>query len=458
MLIGFSVGNYRSFKNEETISLQASKISRHKNHLIELGNKKLLKSSVIFGANASGKTNLIKAVSFSKKIIIEGLESVNTEKRYFRLDKNGEKQPGFFEYRIMVGEQEYYYGIAISYYKREILGEWLIKTFKNGSEKHIFYREVDDDNNSKVDTEVAENTESYQRFKFYLDDFGNNISDAYRKKTILCDIALRSNEQEGILAEISKVYDWFKNIIILYPESQYTGLNEMATYDEDKKMLTNLMKYFDTGVESITNEKKVLDFEEFAETVPKALADKIQIDLSNDSNNGSVMFRVDDQFIIVRKNKSGNIEFNKLLLNHGNDDDYFDYTDESDGTKRLLDLIPLHINDLDKRVILIDEIDRSLHTNLTKQFFCVFFELTEHDCCQILATTHDSNLMDLDLFRQDEIWFVEREDDHSSTLFSLNRFKERFDKKVNKEYLMGRYGAIPVFKEYFINDRSDNEQ
>lgn len=152
-----------------------------------------------------------------------------------------------------------------------------------------------------------------------------------------------------------------------------------------------------------------------------------------------------------------NIVYNKLLLNHGNSDDMFDYTDESDGTKRLFDLIPIFYENGRGSLILIDEIDRSLHTNLTRKFLELFFKIVEDRECQLIATTHDSNLLDLELLRQDEIWFVERQPDHSSKVFSLNKFKERFDKKIDKEYLLGRYGAIPVFDDDFVLENDYEE-
>ncbi len=107
---------------------------------------------------------------------------------------------------------------------------------------------------------------------------------------------------------------------------------------------------------------------------------------------------------------------------------------------------------INNRVIFIDEIDRSLHTNLTRKFLELFYKLTEDDTSQIIATTHDSNLLDLDLVRQDEIWFVKRGGDHSSNLYSLNRYKERYDKKIDKEYLLGRYDAVPVFDDGLLED------
>lgn len=135
----------------------------------------------------------------------------------------------------------------------------------------------------------------------------------------------------------------------------------------------------------------------------------------------------------------------------------FDYTDESDGTKRLFDLIPLFYENRKVSVTLIDEIDRSLHTNLTRKFLELFYRTDEKKDCQLIATTHDSNLLDLDLLRKDEIWFVERQNDHNSKVFSLNKFKERFDKKKYKEYLIGRYGAIPIFDDKFVLEKINEE-
>ena len=139
------------------------------------------------------------------------------------------------------------------------------------------------------------------------------------------------------------------------------------------------------------------------------------------------------------------------MLNHGNQNDPFEYADESDGTKRLFDLIPLLYSNDESHVIVIDEIDRSLHTNLTRKFIELFYQYTKDNNSQLIATTHDSNLMDLDFVRQDEIWFVERQEDHSSCIYSLNKFKQRFDKVLRNDYLIGRYGAIPMFKKHLTN-------
>lgn len=451
MLVGFSVSNYKSFKDEQRISFEASKITRHKDHVTVKRNKRILKSGLIFGANAGGKSNLVKAIRFSREIVLNGLDKVNLNKSHFRIEGDMYKQPGIFEYRIIVGEFEYSYGIAISYVDKIILSEWLTRIDNYGKEIYLFNREVDDNNISHAESEVEYTSiEEKNKMNFYLEGFSENMSDAYKRKTLLSDIALRANEKIGIFAEIRKVYEWFEDIIILFPNSKYNGLNEVAADNDKKLFFSSVMSYFDTGIESVEGESQQMDFDKILNNITRDEAEKIKIDISNAANEHPIMFKVDEQVFELRKDENGNFVYNKLMLNHGNADDLFDYNDESDGTKRLFDLIPLFYENRKVSMIIIDEIDRSLHTNLTRKFMELFYEVAESRDCQLIATTHDSNLLDLDLLRQDEIWFVERQDNHSSKVFSLNKFRERFDKKIDKEYLLGRYGAIPIFKDDYV--------
>ena len=195
-----------------------------------------------------------------------------------------------------------------------------------------------------------------------------------------------------------------------------------------------------------------MEFDKIFEGIPKEDAEKLKVRITNDIGDEFVMFKVNSQVYSLRRDEEGNIITTKMMQNHGNMQELFEYLDESDGTQRLFDLIPLFYEHNGNRVIFIDEIDRSLHTNLTRKFLELFYELTEDDTSQIIATTHDPYLLDLDLVRQDEIWFVKRREDHSSNLYSLNRYKERYDKKIDKEYLLGRYDAIPIFDEGVLED------
>ena len=448
MFIGFSVSNFLSFKTTQTMSMIASKVARHKQHILMGNGKKVLKTGLIYGANAGGKSNFIKAIDFSRDIILEGLEQVDLNKKYFRIDTSNYKVPGVFEYRLMTQSgKEYSYGIAISYAEKEIISEWLIRIEKNGSETFVFNRDINEDGENITESEIKyENREEAIRWQVYLEDFGKNISDSLKKKTILSDIAERSGKQVGIFKEILDVYNWFQSIIILFPTSQYSGLNQMIEKENVRQFFSKMMQYFDTGIMSVESKQGPMDFDKIFEGIPAEYAEKLKIKISNDITNESVLCKVNNQIYSLKKDDDGNIITIKMMQNHGNGQDLFEYADESDGTKRLFDLIPLFYEHNGNRVIFIDEIDRSLHTNLTRRFLELFYKLTERDNSQLIATTHDSNLLDLDLIRQDEIWFVERVKDQSSRMYSLNRY----DKRVDKEYLLGRYEAVPVFNEEFL--------
>lgn len=457
MFIGFSVSNFLSFKSPQTMSMMASKVARHKEHILNGNGKKILKTGLIYGANAGGKSNFIKAIDFSRDIILDGLEEVDLNRKYFRINKEGYRQPGVFEYRLITqSKKEYSYGIAISYAAKEIISEWLVRIEKNGSETCIFNRDIDESGENFTFSEVTHKNEAEKiKWEIFLDVFGKNISPAMKKKSILSDVAERSNEKSGVLKEIMDVYEWFQSIIILFPTSQYSGLNQLVEKEEVRKFFSGILKYFDTGIESVESKQGEMNFDRIFEGIPKEHAEKLKIRISNDIENDPVMFKVNNQVYSLRKDEEGNIITTKMMQNHGNPQELFEYSDESDGTQRLFDLITLFYEHQNNRVIFIDEIDRSLHTNLTRRFLELFYSLTEKSDCQIIATTHDSNLLDLDLVRQDEIWFIKRLEDHSSKMYSLNRYKERYDKKIDKEYLLGRYDAIPIFDEEILEDMND---
>lgn len=457
MFIGFSVSNFLSFKDPQTMSMMASKVARHKEHILSGNGKKVLKTGLIYGANAGGKSNYIKAIDFSRDIILDGLEEVDLNRKYFRISKDGYKRPGVFEYRLITRSgKEYSYGIAISYATKEIISEWLVRIEKSGAETCIFNRDIDENGVNYAFSEIRPKSEAERiKWEIFLDVFGKNISPSMKKKSILSDVAERSNEHRGVLREIRDVYEWFQSIIILFPTSQYSGLNQLVEKEEIRKFFSGILKYFDTGIESVESKLGEVEFDRIFEGIPKEHAEKLKIKISNDVEDNSVMFKVNNQVYSLSKDEEGNIITTKMMQNHGNAQELFEYADESDGTQRLFDLIPLFFEHQGNRVIFIDEIDRSLHTNLTRKFLELFYTFTEGADCQIIATTHDSNLLDLDLVRQDEIWFIKRLEDHSSQIYSLNRYKERYDKKIDKEYLLGRYDAVPVFDEGIWGDMND---
>lgn len=159
---------------------------------------------------------------------------------------------------------------------------------------------------------------------------------------------------------------------------------------------------------------------------------------------GKAAFIQHEDSLVEIKNVNGGLLAYEVVSNHGKIQIYLNIAMNLMELQRLFDLIPLFQKLLLNSVVLIDELDRSLHTKAAQEFINYFYSLTEQNTSQLIVTTHDSNIMDLDFVRQDEIWFIERQKDHSSKLYSLNKFRARFDKKIEKDYLLGRYGAIPI--------------
>lgn len=146
----------------------------------------------------------------------------------------------------------------------------------------------------------------------------------------------------------------------------------MAADDNMRKFFSNIISFFDTGIESIEDQKQEMSFDKILENLPREDLEQIKINISNEISQYPILFKINQKIYILRKDENGNIAYNKMLLNHGNLEDLFEYSDETDGTKRLFDLIPLFYQKGRNSVILIDEIDRSLHTNLTKRFLNIF--------------------------------------------------------------------------------------
>ena len=445
VLLGFSVSNFKSFRETQKISFCASDSRLNHDHILPLKNCRVLRSALLYGGNASGKTNLIKAVDFSQKVILYGLYAVNLIGAHFRIDSDCYQQPGVFEYRIMVGKIEYSYGLVISYTKGKIVSEWLVRL--GNEEKYIFNR-TNSDKGSMVETEVNDeinNENDKNRFTIYLNDFSKNISPELQKKTILSDLAIRGEAVQGIFREIVEIYDFFKNILIIYPNTKYAALNSIASDKTLNVTFSKLLNEFDTGIVRLECKRQLVDFDEVFVGLPKEVLDKFKIDISkNLDGKRSTLRPFNGRLLSFSRSASGELVTERLVLNHGNPDDMFDLKDESDGTIRLFDLLPL-LTFKNTATILIDEIERSLHPLLVKTFLSLFYKLMAQSksYSQLLATTHEISLLDTDLIRQDELWFVKRKDDHSSSVYSLNKYSIVNSDDIKKAYMLGKFGAIP---------------
>jgi AAA15 family ATPase/GTPase len=390
---------------------------------------------VVYGANASGKSNLIKAIDFAKNIIVNDLSGIDTYKKHFRLCENSHEKQSSFEFEIEIDNEFYSYGFSAHLQKKEITEEWLYEIRKS-STKLIFER-----NGSKINlgTQLL-TSEAKSRFEIYSDDMKNQSSQLF-----LTEIASKELTLHAALI-INNVFEWIKNkLVIIYPDDKFNGIRSIN--QDLAKTLTKYLTKFDTGVIEIDSIDE--DFETGFKHIPAELKSRIENDLLKNNADEIILHGIgsNPQFLTVYKGSGGELKVRKLGLVHGkNIKETFDLKDESDGTRRLLDFIPLISKFSGGFTIIIDEFDRSLHPKLTREFFKLFYDVNAMNS-QLIVTTHESTLLDLNLLRRDEIWFVEKGPCDSSTLFSLNKFNERYDTKVEKAYLLGRYGAIPIFND-----------
>lgn len=448
MLIRFSVENFLSFKELTEFSMVAGKMTRHRGHIAICNNKRLLKGAFIFGANASGKTNLIRAIAFARNIVLNGIENTNCDKKYFRIDGNCKNRPGVFQFDIFSQGHFYSYGFAISYTTASLEEEWLYQIDDPEKEFCVFLRSRNENDDSfTISSDIIfSDYRQKTRFSVYTDD----ISSSKMKQTLfLSDIVMRSPEDSSEYQPFRDVINWFEKLVVVFPDSKYGGITQLLDNNNEKTRLETLLSYFDTGIISVS--KKEMEFDKIFSMLPDSVIDSIKVDIAKElkENEQSAFVQHNDSLVEI-KNVGGSLVTYEVVSNHGNDSDLFEYSDESDGTQRLFDLIPLFQKLVLNCVVLIDELDRSLHTKAAQEFINYFYSLTEGDASQLIVTTHDSNIMDLDFVRQDEIWFIERQSDHSSRIYSLNKYKARFDKKVEKDYLLGRYGAIPIFRQVVL--------
>ncbi len=432
MLKRFTVENFSSFQKENILDLTAGKTKAHSEHIVEFEKVNILKSAAIYGANASGKSNLVKSIDYAKKIILKDLNNVDTYKKYFRLDKDSLNQSTVFEFEFEFNSLFFSYGFSSILNTQNISEEWLYEIGKSLPEM-IFERKSNDISLGEL---LIKNHDIKNRFEIYRDDMKNQSHQLF-----LSEIASKNLEIEEIQI-INTIYNWFaEKLLILYPNTEFW--KKSCT---DKDLSQTFKKYlneFDTGIIDIESIEE--DFEISLKEFPEEIKKEIAKDILKEEIQFSIIQGINGVFTIF-KDSHDELKVQKLGLIHGKDiKEIFELKDESDGTKRLFDLIPLIGKFSQDYTIIIDEFERSLHPKLTKKFFELFYKFNDSKT-QLIVTTHESNLIDLDLMRKDEIWFLEKDKNGSSKIFSLNQFQVRTDNEIEKAYLFGRYGAIPIFK------------
>ena len=432
MILRAIVRNLYSFKDETEISFVAGKSTIHGEHVSRAEKRddfSVLKAGIIYGANASGKSNIIKAVSVIQKIALGSVPKRNIEPFKLTALKNNTSK---IEVEFKAGKRFYAYGGEFTI--KGIVEEWLYD-INSRTEKEVFSRRVGPEGSVFSFGTIDGNDEIRQLVRFISQS--TPITDSF-----LSEYVKRNGKW---LTAINNAYRWMKeDLKILFPESRYEGISIRAEKDKDFALATkSLLEYFNTGIVDI---RRIKVNKEDLE-LPKEIVNDLLTEAENNkafvvaspSDSSTYFFETDEngitsiykQSAIHRMKNGGEVPF--------------EMDEESDGSIRLLDFIPMLIDlKLNPSVYLIDEIDRSMHPMLSQKLLEYYFAFLDKERdTQLICTTHESNLLDLNTIRADEVWFVEKGQDGASHLTSLAEYKPRED--VRKGYLQGRYGAIPFF-------------
>ncbi len=445
MLIRFSVENYKSFRDRVEFSMVSSKVRSHPSHVVKATSANdisVLKVGVIYGANASGKSNIIKAMKHAQNMILKGSKAgTNLPYAPFRLDDDFEKKPSRFEFEIKINGKNYAYGFSAD--QKSIKEEWLYEINKKDD---ILIYERSNTTHFKFENIKFKNEEDEQFLNFTARGTSENSLFLYEcfDRNVLKDL--------NYIVPISDVFKWFKaKLQIVFPNSKYRDLDFGSASDEKEgELITDILKDFDTGVSKLVL-RKVSSFDDIK--LPPNFKDQIIEDLK--SSKAVVISGPRNKRYKVELGEDGEITVFQLMMAHkdkNGDDVYFELNQESDGTQRLFDIIPGLVELMLKdKVYIIDEIDRSLHPKITKTFMKLFSMKTVGKDSQLIVTTHETGLLDFELIRRDEVWFTEKNKSGISRIYSLEEFQPRFDKDIRKGYLVGRFGGIPKIKNILSN-------
>lgn len=421
--------------------LPRPRYSRLSNHKYEILGLELLKLTAIYGANAAGKSNLVDAIKLLKKFVTDSDASYSPHKDQCKFYKEG--TPQVFSVEFIQNGKGFYYGLELT--QGNVTTEEL---YLSGLGKKpdilIFERKTSPGGETSLKfLEEFEKDEKSRLLKSLLiEEFINP------GKPILKLLAVRKNTY---LRDVKDAYAWFTETLqIIDPAIKLTGVPKIIEKESSfREYAEQLIRSFDVGISSIKVEKhRVKDFFGFEdELLIKEIEKKFENQRLNDSPETQMAVFADksgNEHIIIKEN--GELFVEQLLFEHkglDNTSAKFSLSEESEGTVRLLDFIPAFEEVVNQqKVYFIDEMERSLHPQLIKGLVEKFSKDTNTKG-QLIFTTHESALLDQEILRQDEIWFVEKDLDGLTDLYALSDFKEHHTMDIRRGYLSGRFGSVP---------------
>lgn len=415
MLLKYSVSNFKSIGHNIEFSMFPLEDNLDERFLKDIdtvaGKWKVLKRGVFFGPNASGKTSFVKSLEYARNYIVKGPRNSSVTKvNQFRGEIEELDGLTTFQFMIYVNKNVYNYGFSMD--KSYVHEEWLAVLNEHSAFDLLFERVTNKDKVSKIDISdeyAAPNT--IERGLAEL--LRNGIKEKQADQLFLYKLY----ENASTVAEI--VYSWFEKIQIVYPDSKVKALPIKIQEDEKfRNFLSEKLHLLDTGVNKVSTAQNTLKLSEFEEkyNIPREIIHDIE-----DIQNGIINFG--GKFYIFTEGRKQEIKLIQIKFEHSLNQKKvpFDIDDESDGTKRLLDLLPIlfRLDNNSNIIYVVDELDRSLHTKLTKYFVD---SLADSSNTQFLFTTHDVNLLNLKHFRQEEIWFIEKNTNGETRLKPFSDF------------------------------------
>jgi AAA15 family ATPase/GTPase len=405
MLIYFKIGNYKSIKEPILLNFNAAALSEHiDSNVVEDAGIPLLKSILLYGPNASGKSKILDAFVYFKWLVNnsatekQGNEQIDVES--FALNEATENMPCFFEVSFVLGEQKYRYGFEVD--KERIHKEWLLE--------------------SKVTKEYPVFLRIGEEFEIESKRFPNadGLEKRTRKNALFLSVASQWNVKKA-----EQINEWFSRIFTIHGMSDELYKNVTIDLLKDKiyaDVVKGFIRQADLGIQAIELTK--LAVYRASENLPREYRNTLISDEWPAVSTFHQKFNEKGEVI-------GSTQF--LLEDQ-----------ESEGTKKYFNLIGVFIKAIaEDRIVVIDEFDARLHTLLTKSILKLFNSSKSKSKAQLLAASHDTALLDRDLLRRDQIYFVEKNNYGASEVTSLVEYKPRKESPYDKNYLEGKYGAIP---------------
>lgn len=420
MLINFTFQNFRSFRDEKTLSMEAVSIKELKESVVQNNSYRLLPAAVMYGANSSGKSNALMALAVMRSVLLGSVRLNPKDKldyQPFKLDLVSASNPTSFEIQFLQDGFKYRYGFE--YDKTHICKEWLYEKRDRQREFNLFLRVEDEFDVSK--TRFAEGL--------------GKENDTQSNRLFISLVAQLKGPKS------MRILDWFNNCNYLsgINSQGYEGytLSMFSEHLEGYKDVLDFFHHTQLGFENLLVTKKIFSDEIFSNNVH--IPDALRLKLMEEFKGKTIMEPKTTHHIYNENGDSSGIGvFDKDEM-------------ESEGTKKMIEMSgPIFDTLKSGKLLIIDELDAKLHPFLTRSILQLFMDpKTNKHGAQLIFTTHDTNLLNLDYLRRDQIWFTEKDKTESTDLYSLvefrgeNGIKIRNDCSVQKDYINGRYGAIP---------------